>query len=496
MSHENTTLPADACLPQHRDLYYAGAWQPSRAGTRMPVRSPGTGKSLGDVAEAGPEDVDAAVTAAGTAYTQWRKVAPAQRALLLRRIAQTIREHAHELAMVDAVDGGIPIEEGLRDVANAASQYDFFAGLVTEMKGESVPLGPDSVNFSVREPRGVVGRIIPFNHPFMFCAAKSAAPMAAGNTVVVKTPDQAPLSALRFAELIDGILPPGVFNVLSGGRDAGAALAAHPGVAMVSLIGSVPAGRAVMRAAADTIKPVLLELGGKNALVALPDADPDEVADGVIAGMNFTWCGQSCGSTSRVFLHASIHDAVVERVRQRMPQFRPGDPTDPQTTMGAMISEAQLQKTLGFIEATLQEGATLLHGGKRPDDPKLAGGWFVEPTVFTDVTGAMRLAREEVFGPVLAVFRWSDEQEMLQAVNGVEYGLTCSIWTNDVRNAHRLAADVQAGFVWINEVSRHFLGTPFGGYKQSGLGREECLEELISYTQQKHIHVNLKRPAR
>ncbi len=487
---------AEESLPRQRNHYYNGAWQKSLSGARMPVISPGTGKSLGDVALASPEDIDAAVTAAGTAYRQWRRLPPAERGRLLRQIARVIREHAHELAMVDAVDGGIPIEEGLRDVANAASQYDFFAGLVTEMKGESVPLGPDSVNFSVREPRGVVGRIIPFNHPFMFCAAKSAAPLAAGNTVVVKTPDQAPLSALRFAELIDGLLPAGVFNVLSGGREAGAALACHPGVAMVSLIGSVPAGRAVMRAASDTIKPILLELGGKNALVALADADPDEVAEGVIAGMNFTWCGQSCGSTSRVFLHAAIHDAVVERVKQRMARFTPGDPTDPATTMGAMISRTQLDKTLAFIEQTKQEGAQLLHGGKCPADPELAGGYFVEPTVFTGVTQSMRIAREEVFGPVLAVFRWSDEQEMLEAVNGVEYGLTCSIWTDDVRDAHRLAAEVQAGFVWINEVSRHFLGTPFGGYKQSGLGREECLEELISYTQQKHIHVNLKRPAR
>ena len=219
-------------LPRQRDLYYGGVWQKSTSGARMHVINPSTGKSLGDVAEASPDDVDSAVAAADTAYWKWRKVAPAERARLLRKIAQIIRENAHDLAMVDAVDGGIPIEEGLRDVANAASQYDFFAGLVTEMKGESVPLGPDSVNFSVREPRGVIGRIIPFNHPFMFCAAKSAAPMAAGNTVVVKTPDQAPLSALRFAELIEGILPAGVFNVLSGGRDAGAALASHPGVAM------------------------------------------------------------------------------------------------------------------------------------------------------------------------------------------------------------------------------------------------------------------------
>ncbi|MGH6780778.1 MAG: aldehyde dehydrogenase family protein, partial [Sphingomonadaceae bacterium] len=483
-------------LPRNRNLYIDGSWCEAAETGGLELTSPATGQSLGFVAQASRSDVDSAVQAAAAAYRSWRHVAPAERAKILRRIAQIVRDNARELALIDAIDGGNPVHEMLGDVANAAAQLDFFAGLVTEMKGQSVPLGRDSVNFSVREPRGVIGRIIPFNHPFMFCAAKSAAPLAAGNTVIVKPPDQAPLSSLRFAELIDGLLPPGVFNVLPGGREAGAALAAHPGVAMISLIGSVQAGRAVMKAGADTIKPVLLELGGKNALIALADADPDEVAAAVVAGMNFIWCGQSCGSTSRAFIHEAIHDAVVVRIAERVKQFRPGDPTDPATTMGAIISRAQLDKVMGFIADTKAEGANLLCGGGRPLDPALANGNFVEPTVFTEVTPAMRLAREEVFGPVLAVFRWSDEASMLETVNSVEYGLTCSIWTNDVRDAHRLASEVEAGFVWINEVSRHFLGTPFGGYKQSGLGREECLEELLSYTQEKHIHVNLKRPAR
>jgi betaine-aldehyde dehydrogenase len=486
----------DAILPSHRDLYYAGEWHAPQGGRYAEFFNPGSGASLGQVAEASAADVDSAVEAAAKAYEEWRLVPPAERAKILRRMAGIVREHAEELAMIDAADSGNPVHEMIGDALNAASQLDFFAGLVTEMKGSSVPLGPDSVNFSVREPRGVVARIIPFNHPFMFCAAKTAAPLAAGNTVVVKPPDQAPLSSLRYAELIGDLLPPGVFNVIPGGRDVGAALAQHPSVAMVALIGSVGAGKAVMRAASDTLKPVLLELGGKNALIAMPDSDPDEVAAGVVAGMNFTWCGQSCGSTSRAFIHEDIYEAVLERVAARVKAFKPGLPIDPKTTMGAIISKAQLDRVMGYIDASISEGARLLTGGKRSDDPALAKGNFVEPTVFADVTPAMRIAREEVFGPVLAVFRWKDEREMLRQVNGVEYGLTCSIWTNDVRKAHSLAASVQAGFVWINEVSRHFLGTPFGGYKQSGMGREECIEELISFTQEKHIHVNLKRPAR
>ena len=334
--------------------------------------------------------------------------------------------------------------------------------------------------------------IIPFNHPFMFCAGKSAAPLAAGNTVVVKPPDQAPLSSLRLAELLDGVLPPGVFNIVPGGKEVGGALAAHPGIAKVALIGSVPTGRAVMRAAAETVKPVMLELGGKNALIGYPDADPDEVAAAAIAGMNFTWCGQSCGSTSRAFIHRDIHAPVTERIKARIGHFKPGIPTDPATTMGAIVSRAQYDRVLGFIESAKAEGAQLLHGGKRPEDAGLAKGFYIEPTVFTGVTPRMRIAREEIFGPVLAVLEWSSEADMLAGVNAVEYGLTCSIWTNDISTAHRTAMAVQAGFVWINEVGKHFLGAPFGGVKQSGIGREECFEEMLLFTSEKNIHIKLK----
>ena len=349
------------------------------------------------------------------------------------------------------------------------------------------------MNFSVREPLGVVGRIIPFNHPFMFAAGKSGAPLAAGNTVVLKPPEQAPLSALRLAELIDGILPPGVWNVVPGGREVGQVLSSHPDVAMVALIGSVPTGRAVMKAASDTLKPVLLELGGKNALIAYPDADLEAVSAAVVDGMNFTWCGQSCGSTSRAFVHEKIYDAVLERAAESIKRYKPGDPTDPATTMGSIINQVQYDRVLKYIAAGKEDGARLVSGGKRPDDPKLAKGLFIEPTIFADVTMDMRIGKEEIFGPVLSVFKWKDEAEMLAQVNQVEYGLTCSIWTNDLTTAHRTAAAVEAGYVWINEVSKHFLGAPFGGYKQSGVGREECIEELIRFTREKNIHVNLKR---
>ena len=411
-------------------------------------------------------------------------------------MAARVREHADELAWIDATNGGNPVHEMASDARIAAAQLEFFAGLVTEMKGASIPMGPDAVNFSVREPVGVVARIIPFNHPFMFAAGKSAAPLAAGNSVIVKPPDQAPLSTLRLAELVADLLPPGTFNVLPGDRATGAALASHPGVAMVAIIGSVAAGRAVMRAASETLKPLMLELGGKNALIAYGDADPDAVAGAIVGGMNFTWCGQSCGSTSRAFVHASIHDAVVERVKARIAHFRPGLPADPATTMGAIVSRPQLERVESYVASALSEGARLVCGGRRPDDPKLARGHFYEATVFADVKPSMRIAQEEIFGPVLAILRWDDEKRMLDDVDAVPYGLTCSIWTNDLTTAHRAAMKVGAGYVWINEVGKHFLGAPFGGVKQSGLGREECLDELLRFTQEKNIHIGLSKASR
>lgn len=378
-----------------------------------------------------------------------------------------------------------------RSPAIAAAQMDFFAGLVTEMKGDTIPMGPDRVNMTLRQPLGVVARILAFNHPFMFCGGKMAAPLAAGNAVIIKPPVQAPLSALRLAEIVDGLLPKGAFNVVPGGTEAGAALAEHPGVAKVTLIGSVGAGRAVMKAASATLKPVLLELGGKNALIAYPDSDPDRITDAIIGGMNFGWCGQSCGSTSRAFLHDDIHDAVVSRLADKIARYRPGVPTDPGTTMGALVSREHFNRVMGYIDSAKAEGARAVTGGHAVTEGALADGCFIAPTIFADVTPDMKIAREEIFGPVLAVRRWHDETEMLREVNALDVGLTCAIWTRDLVTAHRAAARVEAGFVWINEVGRHFLGAPFGGVKQSGIGREEGIGELISFTHEKNVHINL-----
>jgi len=481
-----------ASAPVGRCLYYGGGWRHPVSGRYVETVNPGTNEPICSVANAGAPDVDAAVDAARAGFKDWREIVPLERGRIIKAMAQVVRENARELAALDAANCGNPVREMAGDAAIAAAQLDFFAGLVTEMKGDTIPMGPDALNLTVRQPLGVVARILAFNHPFMFCAGKMAAPLAAGNSVIIKPPEQAPLSALRLAELVGGLLPDGVLNVVPGGREAGAALASHPCVDKVAIIGSVAAGRAVMRAASDTIKPVLLELGGKNALIAFADADPEQVATAVIAGMNFTWCGQSCGSTSRAFLHRDIYEDVIARLPGEAAAFVPGLPTDESTTMGAIINGVQHARILDFIAAARSEGARLVCGGRVPTDARLGKGFYLEPTIFADVTPTMRIAREEVFGPVLAVAPWTDEAELVERVNGVEYGLTCSIWTSDLVKAHRTAMAVEAGFVWINEVSKHFLGAPFGGWKQSGLGREECLGELLSFTQEKNIHVSLR----
>lgn len=480
-----------ACLPRNRDLFYGGRWHQPLGGRYDETYDPGAGGTLGNVATAGAQDVDAAVAAARKGFEVWRDVVPLERARILKEIAVILRKHGDELAMIDAANCGNPYTEMRGDAAIAAAQMDFFAGLVTEMKGDTIPMGPERVNLTAREPMGVVARILAFNHPFMFCGGKMAAPLAAGNAVIIKPPVQAPLSSLRLAELVEGLLPEGAFSVLPGGTEAGAALAEHRGVAKVTLIGSVAAGQAVMRSASATVKPVLLELGGKNALIAYPDSRPDKVADAIVAGMNFGWCGQSCGSTSRAFLHDEIHDAVVERLAESVSRFRPGMPTDPATTMGAVVSRSHFDKVMGYIETARAEGARLVAGGHAVTDGPLAEGCFIAPTIFVEVTPDMTIAREEIFGPVLAVRRWSNEADMLREVNGLDVGLTCAIWSRDLATAHRAANRVEAGFVWINDVGRHFLGAPFGGVKQSGIGREEGIGELLSFTHEKNIHINL-----
>jgi betaine-aldehyde dehydrogenase len=355
-------------LPAHRQLYYGGGWREPHGGYAETF-NPATGESLGRCAEADAGDVDAAVRAARDGFAQWRRMKPLERAALMKKAAAAVRAHADELALLDAINCGNPVREMRSDVMVAANALDYCAGLVTEIKGETIPMGEGVVNLSLREPYGVVARIVAYNHPLMFVAGKMAPALAAGNAVIMKPPYQAPLSSYRLMEIIDGIFPPGVANIVTAGRAGSEALVVHPDVPRLSLIGSVPTGRAVAKAAAERLKHLTLELGGKNACVIYPDADLEKAAAGAVNGMNFTWCGQSCGSTSRLFIHDSVHDRVMAMVLERVKRYVPGIPSEPDTTMGAIVSRAQLDKILGYIDIARREGATLACGGAAPSNP-------------------------------------------------------------------------------------------------------------------------------
>jgi betaine-aldehyde dehydrogenase len=469
------------------DLAIAGTSHRPDSGGYEPVVNPATGEAIAHVAVAGPRDVDAAVDAAATAAAAWRRTGWAERAAAVNALAAAVEERAEELAATDVADAGIPIRGMRRDVANGVTYLRYFASLASELKGHSVEMPIGSMHLTLREPFGVVGRIIPFNHPFQFAAAAIAAPLVAGNAVVLKPSEHTPLSALALARLTEGILPPGTVNVVPGGGAVGAALVKHPRVRRIGFTGSVATGRAVLRDAADAIKVVTLELGGKNPLVILPDVAAEAAADLALVGMNLQrTAGQSCGSTSRVYVHARSREAFVDALTGRMRELRVGDPADEATDVGPLAFAAHRDHVRDCIRSGIAEGARLRCGG--PDAPAgLEGGAYVQPTVFDEVDDGMRIAQEEIFGPVVSVLEWSAEDHLLERINGLELGLTANIATNDLGAAMRLAREVEAGFVWVNGRGERPFGAPFGGHKQSGLGEENSLGELLSYTQTKSI---------
>ena len=471
-----------------RGLYIGGEWQESIDGGTFETINPSNLEKLGDVPDATEKDIDRAVTAARSAFEEWRRVPIGERARCLEALAQRIDDHTEELALMEAVDSGNALSGMRGDMAWTAKTLRYFAGLITEIKGESSSHGPRHLNVTRRQPYGVVAKINAFNHPFRFCAEKAAAPLAAGNCVVIKGSEQAPLSSLKLGELCEGIFPKGVVNIVTGDAKAGQALVSHPDVSRVGFVGSVPTGRVIAKAAAETLTVVSLELGGKNPIIIFPDADPVQAATSAIKGMNMNRQGQSCSSTSRVFVHESLHGAVTEELVKQAEALPIGLPWLEGNEVGPVVSERQYERILGFISSAEEEGADRLTGGGPPDDAELQKGFFVLPTVYDRVTPEMRIGREEIFGPVMSVFPWSDEEAMLGAVNGVEYALTAAIVTNDLARAMETAERVEAGYVWINSTGR-YLGAPYGGWKQSGLGQEECFDELLSYTRIKNINM-------
>lgn len=469
-------------------LFINGRWHPSNANQEISSINPATGVELGRVPIATAADVDQAVTAASAAAVEWGRVPAKERAGLLNALANRLSDHREELGLMDCLDGGNTLSGMIADVDWTVDSFHYFAGLIGELKGETFSRQQNHLNLTWRQPYGVVAKINPFNHPFRFCAEKAAAPLAAGNTVIIKGSEQAPLSSLRFAELCQGLLPPGVVNVITGDASSGQALVRHPLVRRIGVVGSVETGKAVLKEAATDIKHVTLELGGKNPIIIFPDANPVEAAKLAIKGMNMNRQGQSCSSTSRVFVHQDLHHAVRDELVKLAADLPVGLPWLPGIELGPIVSEKQYQRVRSYIDLGLREGGELLTGGERPSEPELAAGFFIQPTVFGNVSMEMRIAREEIFGPVMSIIPWNDEQQMLRQVNQLDFGLTTMIVTESWRTAMAAAEQVEAGYVWINSSGR-YLGAPYGGWKSSGLGQEECLDELLSYTRIKNINM-------
>lgn len=473
-----------------RAMLIDGELTEAAGGRWLESLNPATEEVIGQVPAGDVGDVDRAAAAARAAYPAWHALGVEGRAACLREYASRIEAAADQLLEVEVVDTGNTLAALRGDVKASSWGLNYYAGLGYEIKGESIPATtPDNLHVTVREPYGIVGRIVPFNHPIMFATARTAAALIAGNAVIVKPPETSSMSATMLAEIARDVFPRGVMNIVTGtGRDAGDAIARHRDIKRIAFIGSPQTARQIQRSASEVcVKHISLELGGKNPLIVYPDADLDQAMDAAVRGMNFLWQGQSCGSTSRVLVHDSLYDRFVDGVVARVQQVRLGDPMAPDSTMGPINSKGQYEKVLGYIEIARQDGARLVAGGKRPDGDAFARGFWVEPTVFADVTPGMRIAQEEVFGPILSIMRWSDPDEVITMANGIEYGLTASIWTRDLHTALRTTRRLDAGYIWVNGVGTHFHGVPFGGYKNSGVGREEGIEEMLSYTETKAI---------
>jgi 2-formylbenzoate dehydrogenase len=478
-------------VERHWQMLIGGVLVDASGGRRYSTVDPTTERILGHAPDGGAADVDLACRAALDAAPPWRALAPRARAAAVRSLATIVRANAEELATLDALDLGSPLPMMRLDVERAADSLELFADWALELKGEVIPASGQHLHYTTREPFGVVGRIIPFNHPIMFAAGKIAAPLVAGNTVILKPAHQTPLSALRLGELVADALPPGVLNIVTGaGAEPGAAIARHPDVRRIAFIGSARTGRAIQAAAADVaVKQISLELGGKNAMLVLPDADLRQAAAAVVHGMNITAStGQSCGSTSRLLVAEDSAAQLTDLVVEHMSALRIGDPLDPATDVGPLVTAEHAASVLGHIQRARDDGAVVRCGGGRPGH--LPKGFFVEPTVLTEVRPDMPIAGDEVFGPVLSILTYRDEREAVAIANGVEYGLTAAVWTRDLTRAHRLASELDAGYVWLNATSQHFPGLPYGGVKSSGIGREESLDELIGFTQVKSVTVS------
>lgn len=460
-------------------------------GDTFTTSDPSTGKPLAEIGRGTPELIDRAVRSAEQSGVGWAQTRPSDRGRILVQIAASIREQAEDLARLETLDNGQALGQARGDVETAARYFEFFGGAADKLSGETIPLGPDYLSYTTHEPYGVVGMILPWNAPLNQAARGLGPALAAGNSVVIKPAEDTPMSTLELAQLaVEAGLPPGVFNVVPGyGHDAGAALTAHPAVRKLAFTGSVQTGRLIMEAASRRLVPVTLELGGKSPNIIFDDADID-------AAVASSWTaftvktGQVCSAGTRLLIQASVYDEVVGKLVERAKQATVGAGLD-NPDIGPLATRAQFDKVSRYIELGVAEGAHIAVGGGVPDDPALAAGYFVEPTIFIDVDNGMRIAQEEIFGPVVCAIRFDDEQDAIRIANDTLYGLAAGIWTRDLSRALRVSSKIEAGQVYVNEYFAGGIETPFGGFKSSGIGREKGFEALRSYSQLRTVTVRI-----